>query len=199
MGYNTPINKTGISMSETILIKRYASRRLYNTKSSEYVTLEEVAGLIRDGKEVEIRDRKSGEDLTRQFLLQIITEQQCKGESSLPINVLTGLVRSCNSSTQNMLPEFLSRSYDAFTEQQDKMVRRLSGGIPKGLTPKLGFGNPAEWQKKQAEIYGTMMQAFMPTRPISEAEPTTEPDNSSDEVSAIKEQLAELQRKLENL
>jgi len=184
-------------MSETILIKRYASRRLYNTQRSEYVTLDEVATLIRDGNEVEIQDRKSGEDLTRQFLLQIITEQQCKGESSLPINVLTGLVRSCNSSTQNMLPEFLSRSYDAFTEQQEKMVRRLSDGIPKGLTPKLGFGNPADWQKKQAEIYGTMMQAFMPKRSATEAAPAPEPN--TDEVSAIKEQLAELQRKLENL
>lgn len=178
-------------MSETILINRYASRRLYNTESSEYVTLEEVSALIRDGKEVEIRDRKSGEDLTRQYLLQIITEQQCKGENMLPINVLTGLVRSCNSSTKSMLPEFLSQSYDAFTQQQEQMISSLSNGI----APQADFANPMEWQKKQAEIYTSLMQAFIPKTPATEDAPQA----ASDEVSEIKSQLAELQRKLENL
>jgi len=187
-------------MTETILINRYASRRLYNTQSSEYVTLEEVATLIRDGKEVEIRDRKSGEDLTRQFLLQIITEQQCKGENMLPINVLTGLVRSCNSSAKNMLPEFLSQSYEAFSEHQKKMVSQISGGLPEGITSKLAFGNPAEWQKKQADIYTSMMQAFIPKIPGAKPEVAEQPkEEATDEVSEIKAQLAELQRKMENL
>lgn len=186
-------------MSETILIKRYASRRLYNTQSSEYVTLDEVAELIRAGEEVEIRDRKSGDDLTRQFLLQIITEQQCKGESALPVNVLTGLVRSYNSSTQKLLPEFLSRSYDAFTEQQEKMMSRLSGGLSNGLPPQLGFDSAAEWQQKQTEIYTSMMQAFMPKSTTPEPETAAPAPATADEVSAIKDQLAELQRKLENL
>jgi len=184
-------------MPEKILINRYASRRLYNTKSSEYVTLEEVATLIRDGNEVEIKDRKTGEDLTRQYLLQIITEQQCKGESSLPINVLTGLVRSCNSATQNLLPEFLSKSYEAFTEQQEQMMQRFSGNIPAAAAPDFGFGTPAEWQKKQAEIYGSMMQAIIPgATPPPPAEP---PAPANNEMSEIKEQLAALQRKLDTL
>lgn len=179
-------------MSKKILINRYASRRLYNTESSEYVTLDEVAALIRDGNEVEIRDRKTGEDLTRQYLLQIITEQQCKGENSLPINVLTGLVRSCNSATQNMLPEFLSKSYEAFTEQQAAMMDKISETVPG--TPS-GFGNPVEWQKKQAEIYASVMAAFMPQT----AEKNTPEPAAADEMSEIKEQLAALQRKMENL
>ncbi len=180
-------------MPKPILINRYASRRLYNTQSSEYVTLEEVAGLIREGHEVEIKDRKTGEDLTRQYLLQIITEQESKGENVMPVNVLTGLVRSYSSSAQSILPEFLSKSYEAFTEQQEKMVQ------------KIGFGNAGDWQKKQAEIYQSMMQTFMPKTPgltTPEPEPTQpveEPKADSDDVSAMKEQLAELQRKLDSL
>ena len=84
-------------MAETekpLLIKRYASRRLYNTETSDYVTLEDIAGFIRDGRDVQIVDLKSGDDLTRQYLLQIVAEHESKGESVLPINVLTDLVRS---------------------------------------------------------------------------------------------------------
>ena len=77
-----------------LLIKRYASRRLYNTETRDYVTLEDIAGFIRDGREVQIIDLKSGDDLTRQFLLQIIADHESRGENVLPINVLNDLVRS---------------------------------------------------------------------------------------------------------
>lgn len=187
-------------MSETIVINRYASRRLYNTQSSEYVTLEEVAALIREGNEIEIRDRKTGEDLTRQYLLQIITEQESKGESVLPVNVLTGLVRSYSSTAQNFLPEFLSKSYEAFSEQQENMMRQITGKMPEGMAPKSPFGSPSEWQAKQAEIYTSMMQAFMPKMPSTTApEPDAPESKEREDVSAIKEQLAELQRKLDTL
>ena len=78
----------------TLLIKRYASRRLYNTETSDYVTLEDIAGFIREGREVQIVDLKSGDDLTRQYLLQIIAEHESRGESVLPVDVLNDLVRS---------------------------------------------------------------------------------------------------------
>lgn len=77
-----------------LLIKRYASRRLYNTETSDYVTLEDIAGFIRDGREVQIIDLKTGDDLTRQYLLQIIAEHESRGENVLPVNVLNDLVRS---------------------------------------------------------------------------------------------------------
>ena len=83
-------------MAETatpLLIKRYASRRLYNTETSDYVTLEDIAGFIRAGREVQIIDLKSGDDLTRQYLLQIVAEHESKGDTVLPTNVLTDLVR----------------------------------------------------------------------------------------------------------
>lgn len=79
---------------QPLLIKRYASRRLYNTETSDYVTLDDIAGFIRDGREVQIIDLKSGDDLTRQYLLQIIAEHESRGENVLPVDVLTDLVRS---------------------------------------------------------------------------------------------------------
>ena len=77
-----------------LLIKRYASRRLYNTETSDYVTLEDIAGFIREGREVQIVDLKTGDDLTRQYLLQIIAEHESRGENVLPVDVLNDLVRS---------------------------------------------------------------------------------------------------------
>ena len=97
-------------MAETakpLLIKRYASRRLYNTETSDYVTLEDIAIFIRAGREVQIVDLKSGDDLTRQYLLQIIAEHESKGESVLPLGVLTDLVRSYTTQAQSVVPQFL--------------------------------------------------------------------------------------------
>jgi len=76
--------------TQPLLIKRYASRRLYNTESSDYVTLDDIAGFIRDGREVQIIDLKSGDDLTRQYLLQIIAEHESRGENVLPVDVSDG-------------------------------------------------------------------------------------------------------------
>ncbi|MEM8803090.1 MAG: polyhydroxyalkanoate synthesis repressor PhaR [Pseudomonadota bacterium] len=113
-------------MSDTLLIKRYASRRLYNTETSDYVTLDDIAGFIRDGREVQIVDLKSGDDLTRQYLLQIIAEHESRGENVLPLNVLTDLVRSYTSQAQSVVPQFLSMSFDMLREGQSKMMERMA-------------------------------------------------------------------------
>ncbi|MBC6442379.1 MAG: polyhydroxyalkanoate synthesis repressor PhaR [Rhodobacteraceae bacterium] len=175
-------------MADPILINRYASRRLYNTRTSEYVTLEEIAALIREGHDVEIKDRKTGEDLTRQFLLQIITEQESKGENVLPVDVLTGLVRSYSTAAQSMLPDFLSHAWSAFSQQQSAMVEKIS------QMPSL----PAQWQKQQAEIMRQMMAAWMPsatTAPKREAEQF----DTEKELANVKAQLADLMRKVNEL
>ncbi|MBL0897442.1 MAG: polyhydroxyalkanoate synthesis repressor PhaR, partial [Reyranella sp.] len=90
-----------------LLIKRYASRRLYNTETSDYVTLEDIAGFIRQGREVQIVDLKTGDDLTRQYLLQIVAEHESKGESVLPVDVLTDLVPTYAPGMQAGVPQFL--------------------------------------------------------------------------------------------
>ena len=98
--------------NKPLLIKRYASRRLYNTETSDYVTLEDISEFIRDGREVQIIDLKSGDDLTRQYLLQIIAEHESRGENVLPIGVLTDLVRSYANQATSMVPEFLAASFE---------------------------------------------------------------------------------------
>lgn len=178
-------------MADPILINRYASRRLYNTQTSEYVTLDEISELIKAGNDVEIRDRKTGEDLTRQFLLQIITEQESKGENVLPVNVLTGLVRSYSTAAQGMLPDFLSQSYEVFAQQQAAMMEKIPG-----------MGAAGNWQKQQAEMVKSMMAAWMPQVQNPVAAPPkeqTESTSDSEELSAVKQQLAELMKKVDGL
>ena len=99
-----------------LLIKRYASRRLYNTETSDYVTLEDIAGFIRAGREVQIVDLKTGDDLTRQYLLQIVAEHESKGESVLPVDVLTDLVRSYATGMQAVMPQMKSVIEKAMAE-----------------------------------------------------------------------------------
>ena len=144
-----------------LLIKRYASRRLYNTETSDYVTLEDIAGFIRQGREVQIVDLKSGDDLTRQYLLQIIAEHESKGESVLPVDVLTDLVRSYTTQAAQVMPAFLKASFDALREGQAQMLDQMSKAAPKmGVPPVLpGF----EALRAQQEAFFKAMLGGFPT------------------------------------
>lgn len=176
-----------------LLIKRYASRRLYNTETSDYVTLEDIAGFIRQGREVQIVDLKSGDDLTRQYLLQIVAEHESKGESVLPVGVLTDLVRSYATGMQSVMPQFLASSFEMLRESQAKMVENLAA-LPNPLAAVPGF----EALRKQQEAFLKTMIGGVPgwggSGPAKEDEPT-----SSDDIADIKKQLAELQKKLSKL
>ena len=182
-------------MAETgkpLLIKRYASRRLYNTETSDYVTLEDIAGFIRAGREVQIVDLKSGDDLTRQYLLQIIAEHESKGDSVLPLTVLTDLVRSYTSEVQSVVPQFLAASFEMLREGQSKMMENLSA-FPNPMATMPGF----EAMKRQQEAFMKAMTGGWPgtSGPAREDEGGT----SKDELAQIKRQLAELQAKLARL
>lgn len=177
---------------EPLLIKRYASRRLYNTETSDYVTLEDIAGFIRAGREVQIVDLKSGDDLTRQYLLQIIAEHESRGESVLPINVLTDLVRSYTSQAQSVVPEFLAASFEMLRDGQSKMMENLGAMNPMATMP--GFD---AMHKSQEAFMKTMMGGWH-----NASEPTSESDADkvpSDELSEIKAQLAALQAQLSKI
>jgi len=165
--------------SKPLLIKRYASRRLYNTETSDYVTLEDIAGFIRAGREVQIVDLKSGDDLTRQYLLQIVAEHEAKGENVLPVK-----------------PQFLAQSYEMLREGQSKMIENLSA-MPNPLSTVPGF----EAMRAQQEAF---MKAFMGGLPGwggsgPAPESAEEPASKDDELAQIKRQLAELQKKLSKL
>lgn len=185
-----------------LLIKRYASRRLYNTETSDYVTLEDIAGFIRAGREVQIVDLKSGDDLTRQYLLQIVAEHESKGESVLPINVLTDLVRSYTTEVQSIVPQFLAASFEFLRSSQSRMMENL-GNFPNPMAAVPGFDE----LRKQQEAFMKTMIAGMPGMAAmpgwaagtgAEREAGTEP-SSSEELAEIKKQLAELQQKLSKL
>ncbi|MBF9053622.1 polyhydroxyalkanoate synthesis repressor PhaR [Rhodobacterales bacterium LSUCC1028] len=181
---------------EPLLIKRYASRRLYNTETSDYVTLDDIAGFIRAGREVKIVDLKSGDDLTRQFLLQIIAEHESRGESVLPIAVLNDLVRSYTSQAQSVVPDFLAMSFDMLKQGQSAMMENMSAINPMASMP--GF----EAMRAQQEAFMKAMTGGLGkgwSGPSAEEEDTPTPAREEDELSQIKRQLAELQNKLSKL
>ncbi|MFN4156050.1 MAG: polyhydroxyalkanoate synthesis repressor PhaR [Paracoccaceae bacterium] len=184
-------------MAETdkpLLIKRYASRRLYNTETSDYVTLEDIAGFIRSGREVQIVDLKSGDDLTRQYLLQIVAEHESKGENVLPIAVLTDLVRSYTTNVHSVVPQFLAASFEMLREGQSKMMGNL-GVLPNPMAAMPGF----DLMRKQQEAFMKTMMTGVPGWKGSGPEPEKDDVTSAEDLAQIKKQLAELQKKLSKL
>jgi polyhydroxyalkanoate synthesis repressor PhaR len=181
-------------MAETVkplLIKRYASRRLYNTETSDYVTLEDIAGFIRSGRDVTIVDLKSGDDLTRQYLLQIIAEHESKGNSVLPVNLLTDLVRGYTTEVQSIVPQFLAASFDMMRDSQSKMMENL-GALPNPLATMPGL----EAMKRQQE---TFLKSMMGGWAKDAAADPAPPRDEAAELAQIKAQLADLQAKLSKL
>ncbi|WP_430449326.1 polyhydroxyalkanoate synthesis repressor PhaR [Rhodophyticola sp.] len=181
--------------AEPLLIKRYASRRLYNTETSDYVTLEDIAGFIREGREVKIVDLKSGDDLTRQYLLQIIAEHESRGENVLPLAVLTDLVRSYQTQARSVVPDFLAMSFEMLKDGQSKMVENMAAINPMVNMP--GF----ETMRAQQEAFFKAMTGGLGNQwsgplPDEEDEPDTVP---AEELDEIKKQLAELQSKLSKM
>src|SRR6201996_9019648 len=118
-------------MSETnadgpVIIKKYANRRLYNTQTSAYVTLDHLSQMVKDGTEFEVRDARTGEDITRSVLTQIIFEEESKGQTLLPIQFLRKLIRFYGDSLQAFVPGYLDMSMDSFTKNQEAMRSRVA-------------------------------------------------------------------------
>lgn len=177
-------------MAETdkpLLIKRYASRRLYNTETSDYVTLEDISQFIREGRDVQIIDLKSGDDLTRQYLLQIIAEHESRGQNVLPTNVLNDLVRSYTTQASSVVPEFLAASFEMLRDGQSKMLENMTKANPLAQMPGM------EAMRAQQEAFMKAMTGGLGglgTAPEKKAE------TPSSDIDDIKAQLAELQRQL---
>lgn len=179
----------------TLLIKRYASRRLYNTDTSDYVTLEDIAALIREGRDVQIVDLKTGDDLTRQYLLQIIAEHESRGEAVLPLSVLTDLVRSYTSQAQSVVPDFLATSFEMLRSGQSKMIDNISSMTPLAAMP--GF----DQMRAQQEAFMKAMTGGMgfpgwgtttSGQPETSAVAQVQPEDTT-EMDQIKQQLADMQ------
>ncbi|MEM9394838.1 MAG: polyhydroxyalkanoate synthesis repressor PhaR [Pseudomonadota bacterium] len=180
-----------------LLIKRYASRRLYNTETSDYVTLDDIATFIREGRDVQIVDLKTGDNLTRQYLLQIIAEHESRGDNVLPISVLTDLVRSYATKSGSVVPQFLAASFEMLRDSQEKVMASMSN--PMAAVP--GF---EQMQKQQRAFLETMMGGWtggttstIPEVDMGEAAQDAAAD--SNEIEDIKRQLADLQKKLSGM
>ncbi|MGK7653487.1 polyhydroxyalkanoate synthesis repressor PhaR [Roseovarius sp. B08] len=183
-----------------LLIKRYASRRLYNTETSDYVTLEDISEFIRGGREVQIIDLKSGDDLTRQYLLQIIAEHESRGENVLPINVLTDLVRSYTTQATSMVPDFLAASFEMLQQGQSQMMENMAKANPlaKSFNQMPGMDTI---RAQQEAFLKAMTGGGVPgmTGKAPEEGAPAKSDTGDEGLDDIKKQLADLQDKLSKL
>ncbi len=176
-----------------LLIKRYASRRLYNTESSDYVTLQEIADTIRSGRDVRIIDRKTGDDLTRQYLVQIIAEHEARGEQVLPLEVLTEIVRTCNDQAGDAIPQFLEMSFRMFKESQESVMESVQAmSDPRHVW--------SEFEKRQKEFAAAIFEGWTGKAPAAgDSGPIQQGSGPQSELDQIKKQLAELQSRVSNL
>lgn len=193
--------------SRPLLIKRYASRRLYNTETSDYVTLEDIASFIREGREVKIVDLKSGDDLTRQYLLQIIAEHEGRGENVLPIDVLTDLVRSYTTSAHSVVPQFLAASFQMLRDSQSKLMENMTAMPP----PIAHIPGLDTLHRQQQAFLKAMMGGWTGSSgPEPEDLEVTGPQDakshrpqadgeSAEDMAEIRRQLAELQKRIAKL
>ena len=164
-------------------IKKYANRRLYDTESSTYITLDKLAEMIREGREFEVVDAKNGEDITRQVLTQIIVDEEARGATMLPLNFLKQLIGLYGNSMQNFVPSYLEAAMDAFQRNQSAAKDAFGGNV---------F---ADLAKRNMAIFEDAAQAFS-----GKAKPKAEPASpSSSDVEQLKAELAALQAKVDRL
>jgi polyhydroxyalkanoate synthesis repressor PhaR len=148
-------------MAETRIIKKYPNRRLYDTEISSYITIEDVRQLIVDGEEFEVRDAKSGEDLTRSVLLQIIAEHESDGEPVLSTQLLSQIIRFYGDSMQGFMGNYLERSMQIFMDQQQQFRQQMGGLLgqtPWAMMNQLTERNMEMWKEFQKNLTGSVGQ-----------------------------------------
>lgn len=138
--------------SEPVVIKKYANRRLYNTETSSYITLDLLSQMTREGREFVVVDAKSGEDITHNVLTQIIMEEEQRGENMLPVNFLRQLISMYGDSMQSMVPQYLEASMDAFRKNQLQFQEAMQGAF--------GGGPLAEIAKRNMQMFEAATSAF---------------------------------------
>ena len=179
-----------------VVIKKYANRRLYNTQTSSYVTLDHLAGMVKDGVEFEVQDARSGDDITRSVLTQIIFEEEAKGQNLLPIKFLRQLIRFYGDSLQAFVPGYLDMSMDSFTKNQGAMRDRIAEAMG-------GGNNMVENLTRQnLAIFERAMQMFTPfgvTVPGRKTEEQPEEKPASSDVDALKREMEAMRRQISEL
>lgn len=186
--------------SDPITIKKYANRRLYNTVTSSYVTLDTLAQMVKDGEEFLVFDAKSGEDITRSVLTQIIFEEEAKGENLLPIKFLRQLIGFYGNGMETFVPSYLEMSLDTFSKQQEELGRAFGGEAAVNAMKAM--------TQKNAEIFQDAMKMFQPfgagTTPFgttagTQPEPEPAAQTSDTELQELRAQMEQMRKTLEGL
>ena len=184
--------------SEPVTIKKYANRRLYNTGTSTYVTLEDLAVMVKAGEDFVVEDAKTGEDITRSVLAQIIFEQENKeGQNLLPIKFLRQLIRFYGDSIQTMVPRYLEVSMESLTREQEKFRQHLTQAF--GATP---FGPIEEQVRRNMEMFERAFAMFTPfgkrdAQNVAMDRPSR--SGGGEDMDELKRQLDELQKRFERM
>ncbi len=190
---------------EQIIIKKYANRRLYNTDSSCYVTLDDLARMVKDDDDFIVIEAKSGDDITHSVLTQIIFEEESKGETLLPIKFLRQLIAFYGDGLQKFVPDYLESSMSAFAENQEKFRNFLENNITKSAMPLATMKPFEEMAKQNMAIFEQTMSMFTPfgTAGRGATSQTDQPDDNSNERSGQSpfagtdsDQLSDLQAQL---
>jgi len=183
-----------------VIIKKYANRRLYNTQSSSYVTLEHLCDLVKDGTDFEVRDARTGEDITRSVLTQIIFEEESKGQNLLPIRFLRQLIRLYGDSLQAFVPGYLDLSMESFAKNQEDMRKRVANAFGGGTQV---FENMA---RQNLAMFERAMKMFLPfgvsdhgTEPERSQKTNGGPAKKSDEIGELKSEIEAMRKQLAEL
>ena len=188
------------SVDEPVTIKKYANRRLYNTSTSTYVTLEDLAEMVKSGTDFTVFDAKTGEDITRSVLTQIIFEEENKGQNLLPIRFLRQLIRFYGDSMQGLVPSYLEFSIESLTRDQEKLRRHMTEAFGGNA-----FGAMEEQVRQNMAIFEQAMSMFSPfsaTSPARESDKDSaaqEKASGDDELRSLRDQLSAMQRQLDSL
>ena len=196
----------GASAGEKVVIKKYANRRLYNTASSSYVTLEHLSEMVKEGIDFVVYDAKTNDDITRSVLTQIIFEEESQGQSLLPIQFLRQLIGFYGNSMQAFLPSYLELSLASFTQQQERLRTQMASFGPTG-----GIAAYEDLTRQNLQLFDRAMKMFSPyayapgSRPDegaaaapAAAQPKAEP-GTDDALTALRKQMAEMQAQLDKL
>jgi polyhydroxyalkanoate synthesis repressor PhaR len=179
---------------EPTTIKKYANRRLYNTGTSTYVTLEDLAAMVKGGEDFVVYDAKTGEDITRSVLAQIIFEQENKeGQSLLPITVLRQLIRFYGDSMQMLVPRFLEVSIDSLTREQEKFRQQMAQAFGAGA-----LGPLEDQVRRNMEMFERAFAMFSPFAK-REGQSDDKDQRPAGEIDELKRQLDEMQKKIDRL
>jgi polyhydroxyalkanoate synthesis repressor PhaR len=182
-----------------VIIKKYANRRLYNTGTSTYVTLEDLASMLKTGEDLVVYDAKTGEDITRSVLTQIIFEQESKqGQNLLPITFLRQLIRFYGDSMQMLVPRYLESSLDLFSREQEKFREQMAQAWGVGR-----LGTIEEQVRRNMDMFQRAFTMFTPFAlhegQGEEANEAAKADHPIDEIDDLKRQLEDIQKRLDRL